>query len=186
MTHVIGTIASSRPVISGAFDSIATASGTGSSPTISFSSIPSTYRHLQIRAIARTTELSTGFAYLTMNFNGVSTSDYAQHKLIGDGSAASATGVGFQTSIEIGNCVKNSEPANILGVTIIDIHDYASTTKNKTVRSISGWDTNGSGRMMLLSGLFVNTTAITSITLQNSSGNFTTSSVFALYGIKGS
>jgi hypothetical protein len=67
---------------------------------------------------------------------------------------------------------------------IIDIHDYASTTKNKTTRMFGGIDKNGSGEVSLFSGLWRNTSAITSINIYMSSGNWTTDSTFSLYGIK--
>jgi hypothetical protein len=70
---------------------------------------------------------------------------------------------------------------------IIDIHDYASTTKNKTVRSFFGHDRNGAGSVYLYSGLWMNTGAITSLSLgqANFSGTFDTGTVASLYGIKG-
>jgi hypothetical protein len=75
--------------------------------------------------------------------------------------------------------------ANAMGSGILDIHDYTSTTKNKTFRSITGRDNNGSGQITLYSGLWLSTSAITSISLNTSGSNFTTASTFALYGIKG-
>ena len=74
-----------------------------------------------------------------------------------------------------------------MGVSIVDIHDYASSTKNTTVRSLVGWDSNNDvdgGYIRLTSGLFNNTASVTSISLVDLGGNFTTTSTFALYGIK--
>jgi hypothetical protein len=53
------------------------------------------------------------------------------------------------------------------------------------VRGIGAFDNNGSGSLKMMSGLWVNTSAITSITLTHSASNFTTASQFALYGVKG-
>lgn len=175
----------------GAYESIATATGTGSSDTITFSSIPSTYVSLQVRMITKgTSTASSGAndAYLTLN--GDTGSNYAYHALYGDGSAAGAYGVTSSTAIRIQRAVQTSNATNnnIMGVSIFDIHDYASTSKNKTVRNISGTDTNGaaSAEMWLSSGLWMSTSAINSITLKSTgTGNWTTSSVFSLYGIKG-
>jgi len=75
--------------------------------------------------------------------------------------------------------------ANIYAVSVIDILDYANTSKNKTIRALDGMDANGSGQVILNSGLWINTAAITSVTLQASASSFTTASHFALYGIKG-
>ena len=74
------------------------------------------------------------------------------------------------------------------GVSIIDIHDYASTTKAKTVRSIGGFDDNatiGISRMQLSSGLWTQTTAISSLVFTFGGDALNAGSVFSLYGIKG-
>ena len=68
---------------------------------------------------------------------------------------------------------------------IIDILDYASTSKFKTTRVLDGYDANGSGEVIIGSGNWRSTSAITSITLGPSSGNMKLYSSFALYGIKG-
>lgn len=184
MLRLIGVNASAGGVPVG-FESIASATGTGSSGTITFSSIPSTYQHLQIRALLRSTQASTGFTNLNMRLNGVSASSYAIHRLTGSGSAVSAEGYASQLLLQNGIVVRDNEAANIHGVVIIDIHDYADSTKNTTTRFITGYDENGDGRIQLGSGLFVNTSAISSIELYLGSDSFTTSTQFALYGIKG-
>jgi hypothetical protein len=187
MTPIIGVIASSILKVTSSFESIATATGTGSSGTITFSSIPSTYKHLQIRVLARSTEAASGFTNLQVQVNGDTTTNYSIHNLIGDGSSVSANGYGSQSLMELGAVVRNNEAANIMGVSIIDIIDYASTTKNKTFRSFAGWDANGSGRSFLLSGAWFSTSAINSLTIKigGASNYFTTNSTFSLYGIKG-
>ena len=167
-----------------AYESIATATATGSSPSITFSAIPSTYQHLQIRAIARPDNtLSSGSAYL--QFNSDTGSNYAAHWLYGNGSSALATGSASRTNVWVQMYYISTGNSNTHGVGIIDIHDYASTTKNKTVRSFNGCDINGSGYINLVSGLWMNTNAITSITINFNSLNMSNTSTFALYGIKG-
>ena len=168
-----------------AFESIATASGTGSSDTVTFSSIPSTYKHLQIRAMGRSTSTDANPA---MNFNSDSGSNYAYHYLFATGATVIASGSASVTRIgDVEYATNSGAAANIMGLTLIDIHDYSSTTKNKTVRIFSGRDLNGSGNAVLMSGLWMNTNAITSISLKLTAAgnNWTTSSVFSLYGIKG-
>jgi hypothetical protein len=181
-----GFLGSTGPA--GAFESIASASGTGSSGTITFSSIPSTYQHLQIRGIARTTT-GNNLEWLNMRFNSDTSSAYDNHYLSGDGSSASATSFINASYIEPALAAASSSPSNTLNAFIIDIHDYASTSKNKTTRSITGIERNQGdtdSRIHLLSGLWRNTNAISSITLfTRNSGNFTTQTQIALYGIKG-
>jgi hypothetical protein len=171
----------------GAYESIASATGTGSSATITFSSIPQTYQHLQIRGIVRNDEATTGIRVLQMRLNSDTGSNYALHALFGDGSSVDVAGLSTQTQIIIASGVvsRGGNTANILGATIIDIHDYANTSKNTTTRHFSGLDLNGSGRVLLNSGLWIDTSAVTSISLITSAGNFNTQTQFALYGIKG-
>ena len=168
----------------GAYESIATATGTGSSGTITFSSIPSTYVSLQIRLIAN----DGGNNNIGIRFNSDSTTSYANHRLEGDGSTASASAnTSVNRALYIGQAL-GTGLANTFGVAIIDIHDYQSSTKNTTVRSFNGWDTNNSadgGVVRLSSGLWINTAAVTSVSLVDLGGSFSTSSVFSLYGIKG-
>ena len=169
---------------SGAYDSIATASGTGSSGTITFSSIPSTYTHLQIRAIARD-DRGVALNNCYMRLNGATTG-YTTHYIIGNGSTASPDAWIGADYIDVGINTGASATSGIMSAFVIDILDYASTNKNKTTRQLSGSDQNGSGSVRFQSGLWQSTNAVTSITLHaNTSWNFTTTTQFALYGIKG-
>lgn len=174
---IIGTIASSVLKVSGAFESIASATGTGSSGTITFSSIPSTYQHLQIRMIVDATSGGQ-----SIRFNSDTGNNYARHNLGGNGASVFASGTASTNQIFVGD-----DSGTQRAVIIIDIHDYASTTKNKTVRSIFGIDRNGSGSLYLYSGVWMSTSAITSISLGQGlfSGTFGTGTTAALYGIKG-
>ena len=159
--------------------------GTGSSGTITFSSIPSTYTSLQIRFIGRVTNADTA-DNLFLRFNSDSGSNYAWHYLEGDGATSTASGAVTQTRILSGRVSAANATSGIVGAGVIDIHNYASTTQNKTVRTLTGIDRNGSGNVRMDSGLWINTSAVTSIQLTNGSGtNFTTDSTFALYGMKG-
>jgi len=183
----LGILAASGAGGGGSFESIASANGTGSSGTITFSSIPSTYSALQIRMI---TNNNSGNFSLRLRFNGDTGTNYAHHVLEGGGSSAYAYGAASANAIfYVGSGIGGSgSGSNYFGASIIDIHDYASTTKNKTVRTFNGFDTNGgvdSQLVRLTSGLWMNTAAINSISILDVSANFTTTSTFALYGIKG-
>ena len=188
--RILGVTASSKLVASGSYESIATATGTGSSGTITFSSIPSTYKHLQIRMIGKIT--GTGFYRddLYLRLNSDTGTNYSRHQLQGEGTTASAGGAASATYIDCGRIISSdSAISNVMFTAIIDIQDYASTTKNKTVRIFSGADANiadNSFRIWLGSGAWLNTSAVNSITLRPaSSESFTTTTSVALYGIKG-
>lgn len=167
------------------YESIATATSTGSSATLTFSSIPSTYSSLQIRFMSK--PAASGGA-IKMQLNGITTSTYWYHYLIGVGTAAAAgsSGAANDSIFVMDNLY--APVANIFGVGIIDIHDYASTTKVKTIRAFSGIDdntTSNGNEVQLWSGKNGATTAVSSITFANTSGqNFASGTVFSLYGIK--
>ena len=76
---------------------------------------------------------------------------------------------------------------NIFGANVLDILDYANTSKYTTARILGGIDINGSGgNIRLDSGVWMNTAAVTSLTISpTTANNFVQYSSFALYGIKG-
>ncbi len=186
LNTVLGSLSSGVAASTSSYESIASATGTGSSNTITFSSIPATYSHLQIRSIARDTNTNNDWSSIRIRLNSDTGTNYVRHLLAADGTTVTATGATAQSSmIANGAARQNGSTANIMGVSIIDFIDYASTTKNKTMKAISGNDVNGSGFIRLNSGLWLNTNAITTIELFTDGGFWTTASTFALYGIKG-
>ena len=177
LNTILGTLSSGVAAATGSFESIASyAPSSGSSVT--FSSIPSTYKHLQIRWMA----YSGVGVNISLQFNGDTGNNYADHWISGDGSSASATAETSQNRMVLGT---EGYSTQYRGVGIIDIIDYASTSKNKTCRSIGGLDNNGSGLMRLFSGLWMSTAAVTSITVQLAGSSFNGTNSIALYGIKG-
>ena len=190
LPSLIGVIASSggAAAAAGSYESIATATGTGSSGTITFSSIPSTYQHLQLRYIGRSDRSSVVTDVFLCRFNSDTGSNYMEyHRVLGDGSSASAgAGSASTTNIIMGAMPAASALASTVGAGVVDILDYANTNKYKTTRNFMGNDYNGSGAVQLFSGLWMSTSAVNTITLTTSTGsNWTGATQFALYGIKG-
>jgi hypothetical protein len=165
----------------GAYDSLATVTLSAATASIEFAGIPSTYKHLQIRGIAR----SNGAADNTViQFNGDTANNYATHYLYGNGTTASAGAETTRARFYVDVLASNASGAMWSG-DVIDILDYANTNKYKTVRTLAGQDLNGSGIIWLASGLWQSTTAVTSIKLYlNGAVSFAQYSSFALYGIK--
>jgi hypothetical protein len=173
--------------IDGAFDALATVTvGATSVSTIEFSGIPAGYKHLQIRYIARNT--NTGYVTggsVYMRFNGDTSENYSFHSLRGTGGAASGVGQtssGNNVMYIHGNTGSGSSNTVIYGSAIIDILDYSSSSKNKTIRALGAEQSNAVGFMDLDSGAYYSTNPVTSIQISN--GPFVTNSSFALYGIK--
>jgi len=169
----------------GAYDALATVTvPSGGSATVEFTGIPTGYKHLEVRAIARNTVVGDQWF---VQVNGDTGANYARHELSGNGGgSAQAYASTSQTNICVGFENYSTNTAGMFGATVLTILDYASTTKNKTIRSLTGYDTNGGGIVGLVSGLWMNsTTGITSIKFnQGNGGNFAEYSQFALYGIK--
>jgi hypothetical protein len=195
MIPILGIMASSisgSKAITGAFESIATATGTGTAASLEFTSIPSTYKHLQIRYCIRGYDTtSRTYDDLRIRFNNDTTNaNYYGHYLIGNGVTAyadSLAGISVGGKMTISPYLPGAgAAANIMAVGVIDILDYASTTKNKTTRFVAGNDRNSAeGSITLGSVGYFSTTAISSIQLLPDPTGFTTTSSFALYGIKG-
>jgi hypothetical protein len=175
------------PTANTSYESIATTTvGAGGSGAITFSSIPSTYKHLQIRGFGRLTTASSGASNIGVRFNSDTGTNYSYHILSGNGSTTNAGGAGTANQMYLPDMIiRDGSAANVYSGFVIDILEYANTNINKTVRALSGYDTNGSGKIALTSGSWRNTAAVTSITLVQESDSYKQYSSFALYGIKG-
>ena len=182
-----GLFSSPTAPVTNSYESIATVTvGGGGSSSISFTGIPSTFKHLQIRLIGRTNRSDQNGDFFQTTFNGDTSSNYSWHFLNGNGSSAGAVSGSSQSMIEANRIPGSLIGSNIFGAIVIDLLDYADTNKYKTIRSLGGFDGNGSGEIYLNSGNWRSTSAISSITLTNSgSRTIQQYSQFALYGIKG-
>jgi hypothetical protein len=169
-----------------AYESIATVTvGSGGSSTVAFTSIPATYKHLQIRILNRSTRADAADA-ISLRFNSDSAANYSWHYLRGDGSLTGSGGSTSQNEINISyDFAASTAASSIFGVGIIDILDYANTNKNKTTRGFVGNDRSGAGAVGISSGNWRSTSATTSLTLTSYFGaTFDQYSSFALYGVK--
>lgn len=166
-----------------AYELISTTVLGSATSSVTFSSIVSTYKHLQIRTTYRRADAGTMLAMLTFNGSGTG---YAWHRLYGTGSAVYSDATTSTTQILTFAGPSSNDTAGIFMPAIYDVLDYASTTKNTTVRAFTGAEMNSSPDVVMLSsGLWANTSAVTSLTLASLAGNFAIGSRFSLYGIKG-
>ena len=186
---VYGSMLAGNPVytIPTDFESIATVTvGSGGAANVEFTSIPSTYTHLQVRAIARNSYTGgTGsLDNIFVQCNGDTANNYSAHSLDGYGTTAGAQSYNAET---FGFFITQSGGTGTqpFGAFVLDILDYKDTNKYKTIRGLAGVDGNGYGRIVLGSGSWRNTNAITSLKFYSGSYNLVQYSHFALYGIKG-
>lgn len=168
-----------------AYELISTAFPT--TTTVTFSSIPSIYKHLQLRVVAKTTDASTGECWPALRFNSDAGSNYAIHQINGNGTSVGSQAALSRTSGQIAILNDNYNSTSMFGAAVVDILDYTSTTKNKTTKSLGGSHAPSSKRISLYSNVWLNTSAVTSITLLFATygGNFVSGSRVSLYGIKG-
>jgi len=163
------------------YESIATYVATGNVTSITFSSIPATFKHLQLRGSL----LCTNQQNILTQLNTDTASNYSWHELYGQGSSAAAGAGASASFMQIGFVESNT--ASYTGGFVADFLDYASTNKYKTMRSLNGSDANGTGYILLRSGAWRNSAdAINSIKIYPASTDaFKQYSHIGLYGIKG-
>jgi hypothetical protein len=160
--------------------------GSGNAAELEFTNIPQEYTHLQLRIFGRgNTSFSEGLStYMFINNDGGN--NYSWHRMRGNGSSVFSdvgTSVG---AISIQATVGDTGVSNVFGVSIIDILDYANTSKNKTIRVIGGVDRNGSGNACLISGSWRSTAAVNQLRVITDSNTWLQGTRIDLYGITSS
>jgi hypothetical protein len=162
--------------LQGSYDALASVTvPSGGVSSVTFAGIPTGYSHLQIRSLS----LNSSTSNIWMRANSDTSANYASHWLQGDGSGASAGSYVSQSDGIFYGYNTTAQPM----ASVCDILDYA-TNKYKTVRSLQGNDTNGSGNIFFRSNLWTSTSAINALTIYCQSGSFAQYSSFALYGVK--
>lgn len=180
LTGVIASGISGNLTPATAFESIATITVSASTSFVTFTSIPQTYKHLQVRATMRCSAINNMFLRVG-NGSIDSGSNYSWHQLFGDGATPYSNGSGSGTFSYIGYNHNTSHP----NPSIVDLLDYSSTVKTKSFKTIAGTESNGAGYAQLWGGNWRSNSAIDTISFVTGSGNFDANSSFALYGIKG-
>jgi hypothetical protein len=137
----------------------------------------STYQHLQVRLTALHSADQNG----VMRFNGDTASNYNWHQVVGNGSSVSSFGTGDQW-MQIGYGPNSTTQPT---VSIIDILDPFETGKFTTSRTLTG-SASSTNNIKLMSGLWRNTAALTSITLSEVNGSYKAGTRISIYGLKGS
>jgi len=184
--------AGAGPVVAGnAYEWLETTVLTGNQATITFSNLNSTYgstyQHLQLRMVLRTARSGQTNDTVIFNFNGDGGSNYFYHRLRGNGSSVTSVAATNQARLEVSDAVSaGNTGANIFTPVVMDILDPFETTKNTTIRHLTGQAATtyfGSGDIALWSGAWNNTAALTTITF-DAIGDFLTGSRFSLYGLR--
>lgn len=158
--------------------------GATSQASIDFTSIPATYTDLIVLCSLRNATASTAQSGW-VKFNGSSTG-YSHRYLGADGASASSANDAAATRIYIGQVAGANATASTFANVLIYISNYASANY-KSVYVDGAQETNATtAYATLTAGLWSNTAAITSISLETTAGNYTQYSTATLYGIKSS
>lgn len=145
----------------------------------------SDFQHLQIRYVVRSS-ISDVVDELFIYFNGDTGSNYSNHYLRSNGSSiTSNANSSYGKLYDWGNTITgNTAPANSFGVGVMDILDPFETSKYTTVRTLGGSPYSNAGYIALNSGLWQNTSAITTMEFDLPTSAFLAGSRFSLYGLK--
>jgi hypothetical protein len=148
--------------------------------SVTFSGIPTTYEHLQLRvSVIGTSGLQNALYYLNGDTTG---GNYARHYMYGGGSSIYAAAV---TGSPMWGLVPASTANPTYGCAVIDILDYRNTNKNTTLTGFYG-QTATDIYSFFASSLWDNTAPVTSVQLLPAAGSFGRGSEFTLYGLNSS
>lgn len=150
--------------------------------SVTFSSIPSTFRHLQIRVTYH--QNTSGYLYFTAN-NHSAAGSTSGHYLIGNGSTVISDNhtswPGYFFNGDTG--ATDADGSSVFTAAIIDALDYSQTTKAKTYRTLWGQAVSGNNNVALTSGRDASTEAVNTIKLWTGGApTFAVGSRFSLYG----
>lgn len=154
--------------------------------SVTFSNIPSSYTDLCLKFSARSGR-AQGFLTdsLVVQFNGIATGYSARYLYVNSGSSIiAATGSGG--TFTSGSVNSNDSTASTFGNSTLYIYNYAGSTNKATWSYGTSPINNSTGfYMSIATGLWSNTSAITSMVLTTATGtNYQAGSTFYLYGIK--
>lgn len=174
----------------GSFEFITKEVLVGSAASITFSSIPQYYQHLQLRIVTRSNDtIDTINNNLRIRFNSDTGNNYSRHGMLVQASSRSSYGSASQNAGFIGAvpCANTTVSTSFFGSSIVDILDYRNTSKKTTVRTINGYDDNAgvNERLTFESSLWNNTAAVSTIQIFTTNGSLIANTQASLYGIRG-
>lgn len=164
-------------IAAGGMTLINTGGTTLTGASVSISSIPSTYKNLQL--VIRNARPATDNTYLNIRFNSDSTTAYARLAGFNGGAVAANANLIYFSYEPVDNGASN-------GLSIIDIFDYANSATWKLMTSLTVGNnptTTTQANYTNNPALWYNTSAINEITLFPDSGNWTSGTAY-LYGVK--
>jgi hypothetical protein len=169
---------------SGALTQIAeTIVGGGGAATISFSSIPGTYRNLYLTLTGRSTGGSS-YVEVRVQCNGDTAANYLAAWCVTVSNGFGQTGRSGDSSAFIGWVSPTTAAAGLAGSCVVRFLDYARTTHAKGISGTTAVRFGATTSLIagVLGGWWDSTAAITSLSLALATGNFDAGTVATLWG----
>ena len=157
------------------YDLIASNVLTSSASSVTFSSIPATYRDLVL--VMANAKNASATSSCRMVLNATTSPDYQVINMRGSGSSASSS---TRSTAYIDVLFSNFLSTTDVNTAIIQIMDYSATDKHKSV--LIRADSAGQGTEAT-AARFPSTSAVNSIEINAAGSNFASGSTFYLYGI---
>lgn len=190
---ILGVIDSSKSgnlTPTSGYVSLASTSLSATSLSVTFSNIPTIYRHLELRMFA-TDQTTNNNTWLRMTFNNNTSAIYAYAARRFTNDTTTLSTAGSTGGNVFGGSTLNAKPATVSQLpfvsSVVRIPLYSSTTAYK---NWTGWAgcvyTQTEHAFARFWGSFASTSPITTVTISTESGSYwwVTGSTFSLYGIK--
>ena len=148
--------------------------------SVTFSSIPATYTDLYIVSSARSSFASAAIT-AKLRFNGAgSDTNHSCRRLYGTGAAAVSD---TQSFCQLGTIGGSTVTTDTFSVMEGYIPNYAGGAAKSIATASATENNSATAYILLMANLWNDTSAITSIEILGTSGNFKAGSSFFLYGI---
>ena len=158
--------------------------GAGGAASVTFSNLntySTTYQHLQIRYMMRSS-IQTNITFIRLN--GDTGNNYSWHWMQANGSSVGSDSGTNSPYIFHYSTAANNETANYFSAAVTDILDPFETTKFTTTRTMFARPGDPYKEVGIASGLWRNTNALTSIQIYPNASNWVQGSRFSIYGLK--
>lgn len=158
---------------------------TTDSTDVTFSNIPGGYTDLVLKCSMRADNVSTNRSF-ALTINNDTASNYSRTILTGDGSSVTATRSSSQANTRI-YAVGGTATSNTFSNVQVYIPSYTASQYKQFFSINMAEDNNATAQMWIVSNLWLNNSAITSIKIADvSTQKLVSGSSFFLYGIKDS
>ena len=164
-------------------EAIATTYLEADAASVTFSGIPATYEHLQLRISVRSVYGGTGGDYFYVRLNGETSGSNQDQKLI-IANTSSISVLSASGHIQVRRIPTAGLPAPRYASVLVECLDYANTNKKPVVSLMSGTSGTDMNRLSFGSGMITNSNAaVDSISFIAANGSMTRGSSFTLYGL---